>query len=306
MAVPSISENFADLLDPRFQKIYHEQYRQLPDMLPKLFNFEKDNGRNNMTWSSVGAFADWGEFTGTVDYDDVSQGYDTTATHVEFASGFQVRRKLFDDDQYNIMDARPRGLATAYQRTRQKHGARIFNNAFSSDTFFYVNSEGVALCSNSHTTNSADTSTGTGFDNLVTAALSATALNAAVIQMRNFRDDRGNRMTVIPNTILIPVDLREEGFEIVKSQGKVDTADNNRNIHFEQFDVVEWEYLTDTNNWFLMDSTNRGQMLHWVDRVSQEFAMAEDLDTLIAKWRGYGRYSNAWTDWRFALGASVT
>ena len=27
----------------------------------------------------------------------------------------------------------------------------MFNNAFSTDTFFYVNSESVALCSNSHT-----------------------------------------------------------------------------------------------------------------------------------------------------------
>lgn len=306
MPSPSISENFADLLDPRFQRIFHEQYRQLPDMLPKLFNFEKDNGRDSMKWSSVGAFGDWSEFTGTVAYDDINQGYDTTGTHIEFASGFQVRRKLFMDDQYNIMDARPRGLATAYQRTRQKHGARVFNNAFSTDSYFYNNSEGVALCSDSHTTTASGTSTAAGFDNLVTTALTAVALNSAVIQMRNFRDDRANRMTVIPNAILIPVDLREEGFEIVKSQGKVDTAENNRNIHFEQFDVIEWEYLTDSNNWFLMDSMNRAQMLQWVDRVKMEFAMAEDIDTLVAKWRGYARYMNAWTDWRFILGASVT
>jgi len=306
MAVPSVSTNFGDLLDPRFQRIFHEQYRQLPNMLPKFYNFEPHNGRDNMTWSGVGAFGDWEQFTGSVNYDDVTQAYDTTLTWLEFTSGFQVERKLFDDDQFNIMEQRPRGLATAYQRTRQKHGARFFNNAFSNDLFFAVNTEGVAPCSNSHTTNAAGVDTTTGFDNLTTAALSATAVNAAVIQMRKFRDDRGNRMTITPNTMLVPIDLREEAFEIVMSQGKVDTANNNKNIHFEAFDTVEWEYLTDTNNWFVMDTVNMNQMLYWVDRVESEFAMAEDIDTLIAKWRGYARYGAAWIDWRFINGASVS
>jgi len=34
--------------------------------------------------------------------------------------------------------------------------------------------------------------------------------------------------------------------------------------------------------------------------------MAEDIDTLVAKWRGYMRYSMAWTDWRFIVGAVVS
>ena len=137
MPVPHTSGQFGDLLDPRFQKIFHEQYRQLPDMLGELFTMPPDNGRDTMRWSAVGAYSDWNEFSGTVNYQDASQGYDTVATHVEFASGVQVERKLYDDDQYNIMDQRPAGLATAANRTRQKHGARMLNNAFSVDTYFY-------------------------------------------------------------------------------------------------------------------------------------------------------------------------
>jgi hypothetical protein len=122
-------------------------------MIPKLFGSPTDNGRADMRWSSSGAFGDFSQFTGKVDYDSVTQGYDTTQTHIEFASGFQVERKLFDDDQYNIMDQKPAGLATAAMRTRQKHAARIFNNAFSVDSFFYNNTEGVALCADAHTSN---------------------------------------------------------------------------------------------------------------------------------------------------------
>lgn len=304
MAVPHTSGQFGDLLDPRFQKIFHEQYNQLPDMLMELFNFPPDNGRDTMRWSSVGAYSDWDEFAGTVAYQDASQGYDTIATHIEFASGVQVERKLYDDDQYNIMDQRPAGLATAANRTRQKHGARLLNNAFTNDTFFYVNSEGVALCSDSHTTTSG-ASTAAGFDNLATTALSGTSLAAARIQMVQFRDDAANRISLMPDEIWIPPDLYETAYEIVASMGKVDTANNNRNVHEGRYTIKEWNYLTDTNNWFLTDSTMRKMSAHWVDRVPVEFAFAEDLDTIIAKWRGYMRYSNAWTDWRWILGSQV-
>jgi hypothetical protein len=258
-----------------------------------------------MRWSSVGAFGDFAPFTGNVTYDDMAQGYDVIQTHIEFASGFQVERKLYDDDQYNIMDKRPAGLATAAMRTRQKHAARIFNNMASVDTLFSVNSEGVPLCSTGHLTNADGVDTSTGFNNLSTTALSATSLAAARIKFRNFRDDRGNRYNSIPDEIIIPPDLYDVAFEIIKSAGKPDTPNNNRNVHEGVYTVIEWNYLTDTNNWFLDDSTQRKQHLHWVDRVALEFAYAEDLDTIIAKWRAYMRYSPSWDDWRWILGSNV-
>lgn len=304
MATPHTSGNFGDLLDPRFQKIFHEHYNELPDMLPMLFTFEPDNGRNNMMWSSVGTVPDFTQFTGSVSYSSQNQGYDVTATHVEFANGIQIERPLFDDDQYNIMNQRPRALAASAFRTRQKHGARMLNNAFAVDTLFYSNSEGVALCSNSHTTTSG-ASTASGFDNLGTAALTATAVAAARIQMTGFRGDQAERISVIPDELWYPPNLYEEAYEIINSSGKVDTANNNRNVHEGQYRGVEWNYMTDTNNWFLVDSMLKKQSVHWVDRISLEFAMAEDLDTMVAKWRAYMRYSMAHTDWRWVMGHQV-
>jgi hypothetical protein len=64
--------------------------------------------------------------------------------------------------------------------------------------------------------------------------------------------------------------------------------------------------LTDTNNWFMMDSRMRKMMLHHLDRIPIEFAFIEDFDTIIGKWRGYMRYGNAHTDWRFVLGGQVS
>ena len=303
MATPHVSTNFADVLDIRFQDIFSEEYRQLPDMIPTFYT-TASNGRNNMTWSQVGTVSNFSAFTGTVDYGSFNQGYDTTATPVEYTKGIQAERKLVDDDQYNILDARPKGLASAAFRTRQKHGAGAFNGAFSATNAFAVNSEAVALCSNSHTTTSC-AGTGTGFDNLTTAALSATAVAAARIAMVDFRGDQAERISVVPDELLYPPNLYEEAYEIINASGKVDTDLNNPNVHEGQYRGVEWNFMTDTNNWFMMDSRMREDQLHWVDRIPLEFAFIEDFDTLIGKWRAYMRYGNAHTDWRFALGAQV-
>ena len=305
MATPHTSGQFGDLLDPRFQKIFHEQYAEVPSMLPELYTFVPTNNREDIRFSQVGALDNWSAFAGTVDYQSASQGYDTVATPIEFASGIQIERLLFLNDQYSIMDAKPRGLASSGRRTRETHGARMLNNAFSVDTLFYVNSEGVALCSNSHTTTSG-ASTASGFDNLGTAAISAAAVAAARIAMRNFRGDQAERISVVPDELWFPPDLYEEAFEIANSMGKVDTSLNNRNVHQGVYTLKEWEYLTDTNNWFLVDSGRRKQDVGWTDRLPVEFAFAEDLDTIIAKWRGYMIYANWHSDWRWAFGHNVS
>ena len=304
MAVPHSKGNFGDLIDKRVTKLFTSRYKELPDRIPGIYTVRKSNDAYERS-SSVGALGDFSQFGGTVTYQSQNQGYDVTATHVPFASGIQIERELYDDDRHSVWERRPVALADAAQRTRQKHGARIYNNAASNDTFFYVNSESVALVSDSHTTTSG-ASTANGFDNMTTSALSAVAVAAARIQFRGFRDDQGNRISCIPDRLVIPVDLYEIAAEIAESEGKVDTANNNINVHKGKYDVVDWEYLTDTNNWFMEDSSYRKMSLTWWDRIPLEFAMAEELDTLVAKWRAYMRYSVEYNDWRWVLGGIVS
>ena len=296
--------NFGDLLDPRFQKIFTDRYKQLPDMISNLFGVENHNGRDSQKWGQVGTISDFEELAGNVNYQTQNEGYDTVATFKTFTNGIQVERQLFDDDQYSIMNQRPKALATAAQRTRQRHAAQLLNNAFSVDNTFATNEEGVALCSDSHTTTSG-ASTSTGFDNKGTTALSATAVAAARIAMVDFRGDQAERITVMPDELWIPPNLYETAHEIVTSLGKLDVATNNTNVHKDQYKVIEWNYLTDSNNWFMADSTMRTDSTHWVDRTPLEFAMAEDFDSFVAKWRAYMRYSSAWSDWRWIYGSQV-
>ena len=304
MPVPHTSGSFADLIDPRVKKLFYDEYKQLPSMIGDLCSVETSKDPFER-WSEVGTLGDYPEFNGSVTYQSQSQGYDTTATHVEFASGIQIERKLYDDDRHSIWEKRPVALADAAHRTREKHGARLLNSAFSVDTYFYNNTEAVALCSDSHTTTSG-ASTTSGFDNRVTSALSAVAIAAARIQFVNFRGDQAERISLMPDTLWIPPDLFETAYEIVNAQGKLDTANNNPNVHYGKYKVYEWNYLTDTNNWFMCDSRVQKQWVVWFDRVPLEFAFAEELDTLIAKWRAYMRYSNAWFNWRWVLGGLVS
>ena len=304
MPVPMNNASFADLLDKRVTKMFYDEYMQLPDRLPDVFGMETSSDSFEK-WSGVGSLGDFSQFAGSVTYQSQTQGYDTTATHIPFANGIQIERELYDDDRHGIWEGRPVALAQSAQRTRQKHGARHFNNAFTVDTYFYNNSEAVALCSDSHTTNSG-ASTASGFDNNITSGLSAVSVAAARIQMRGFRGDVAERLSIMPDTLWIPPDLYDIAYEIAESSGKPDTANNNANVHKGKYSVYDWEYLTDTNNWFMCDSRAQKNWLKWFDRIPLEFAMAEELDTLVAKWRAYMRYSNAWFDWRFILGANVS
>ena len=298
------AQNFGDLLDPRFQKIFTDRYEQLPDMISKLYGVEGHNGRDTQKWGQVGTISDFEEFAGNVNYQTQNEGYDTIATFKTFTNGIQVERQLFDDDQYSIMNQRPKALATSASRTRQRHAAQMYNNAFSVDNTFANNSEGVALCSDSHTTTSG-ASTTSGFDNAGSAALSATAVAAARIAMVNFRGDQAEKIQILPSEIIIPNDLYEQANEIVTSLGKLDVNTNNTNVHKDQYEIIEWNYLTDANNWFMADATMREDSTHWVDRTPLEFAMSEDFDTFIAKWRAYMRYTAAYSDWRWIYGSQV-
>ncbi len=102
--MPALSENFGDLLAPGLKKIYNDQYGQIPEMRSMLFNIQTSD-RAYEKDSAVGAFSDISPFTGTIGYDEIYQGYDVTYTHVEYAKGFKVERKLYD--KRNIVVVKP-------------------------------------------------------------------------------------------------------------------------------------------------------------------------------------------------------
>lgn len=304
MPTPNASVNFPDLLDPRFERIFTDTYKQHKSHIPTFFHDAGTNGRDSMKWSRVSGLPNFVPFSGAVVYQDHAQLYDVTLTPLEFVNGFQIERKLWDDEQFHIMDKFPATLADAAFYTREEHAARIFNNSFNVDTLFYTNTENVALCSNSHPTTTG-ASTSTGFDNLSTSEFSATAVEQNYIQMRQFLNPQGQRISLNPDCVVVPVPLYGTLHEILNSKGKVGTANNEVNIHEGQYRGIVWDYLNDVDNWWMCELAGLKADLEWSDRIPLEKGFTEDFDTFIGKYRAYMRYGNCWTDWRHLMGNLV-
>lgn len=291
--------NWSELLEPGLRKIHDDRHKMLVSQIPVLFSMQESE-KSVEHDLSAGALGEVGEFTGQVSYDDMSQGFKVNATHKEFAKGLKIERALVDDDQYSTINKRPAALATAGARRREKDGAGIFNNAF---TTVNVGGDALALCSTAHTNaagGSASTQSNSGVLSLTPANVEATRR-----LMMLFKDDQDNLIQTMPDLLLVPRALEESAFEIINSKGKVDTANNNANFHFGKYKLVVWDYLTDANNWFFIDATFMKDMLIWFDRVKPEFNRDRDFDTLVAKYMTYFRYSQMFNDWRFVYGQNV-
>lgn len=297
----AISEQWNELLEPGLRAIFDQTREGMAasSRIPTLYNITTSSKAQEHDLG-IGGMGDWNEYKGAIEYDDLEQGYKTTYTHTEFVKGFAVERKLVDDDLYNIINARPRALAISAMRSREKDGASVFNNAFSSS---FVGGDGIELCgAHPYSPSNASTQSNAG-----STALSYDAIIATRKLMREYQDDRGELVSIMPNTLLVPPELENTAWEILESINKPDTANNNGNyVRSTGIDVVVWDYLTDANNWFLLDSTLAGLYLNWFDRVALEFTPDPASDfNLVAKYRGYMRYSYGWSDWRFVYGHNV-
>lgn len=289
-------ELFGYLLEPGLRQIFYETYDQLPEMRPELFNVQTTSNPYE-TDVSIGTLGEFPEFEGTVDYDRPYQQYKKVYEFPEFAKGFRIERNMFDDDRYNEINQRPQGLAISAQRRREADAAAIFNNAFDSN---YEGPDEVALCSDSHPSKSPDGPPSRSNTN--TRELNHENLQKTKNDMRQFVDDRGGKISVVPDTLLVPVELEEIAWELIESEKKIETAENNPNIHYGRYRLIVWDYLDSDKNWFLIDSRYMNMFLNWFDRVPLEFAMEEDFDTLVAKFRAYMRYNAGWADWIWIFG----
>lgn len=303
MSTILISENWPLLLEPGLRVIFEEARQPIvaESRIPTFFNIQSSSKAKEYDLG-LGGMSDWKEYEGAIEYDGTEVGYQATYTHVEYAKGVIIERKLVDDDLYNIINSRVRLLAMTAQRTREKHGASVFNNGFSSS---YLGPDSKALCATDHP--NGPTNAGTQ-GNKGTTALSYDAIIATRKLMRTYKDDTGNLVPIMPDTILVPPGLEETAWTAVSSMLKPGGGNNDGNyVRSKGFNVVVWDYLSDTTNWFMVDSSLAKIHLNWFDRVPLEFAVDPTSDyNLMARYRGYMRYSYGWSDWRWIYGHEVT
>ncbi len=306
MGNPVTSEVFYRLLDTRLREVSEGAWEELPSQIDQFYKMIPSNN----AWEeffSVGAVGDIPAFNGKLEYQSINPGYLSRIEPKEYAGGLIFERKFIDDKKYAVMDDQVGALTESAQRTREKIGVETFAYAFSSAQTFLYSEEGVALCSDSHTTKSG-VSTANGFDNAGTSALSKTSLAATRLAMRRFVNDIGQRIVVEPDTLIVPDSLYDTAMEIVGSEKDPTSANNTKNMMYGRMKVIPYMRLDDydSNNWFLVDSKAMKRNLLWIDRIPKETKMTVDFDTFAVKWSIYFRCGCGWKDWRWIFGNQVS
>jgi phage major head subunit gpT-like protein len=201
----------------------------------------------------------------------------------------------------DIVDALGMGAA----QTQLYHAASVFNNAFDSD---YTGGDDKVLCASDHPLDKDGDNEG---DNAGSTALSYDAVVDTITEMMKFKDARNEPISVVPDTLIVPVALWETGMQIVRNVNEPETADRNINAVLQKgpFQLIADPRLdaSDTNNWFLVDSVLAQRQLIWFDREPLNFAV----DTPSATDKNYYvgasmRYDYGWSDWRWIFGHAVS
>jgi len=307
------STQFQRLLDKRLDEVY-----KMPSELDRTVDSLFKKVKSDKAWYeafNVSGLGDVREFNGALEYLTMAPGYYVRIEPAEFAAGIQIERKLLDDDLYGVVKLQA-NLVNSEKRKRDKIATEAFAHAFSAAFDFGTNEEGVALCSNSHTTKTPGVSTSTGFDNLITDAISKTSLSAARIVMRKFKDSIGERIEVDPDMVIMPDDLYPSFCEAVGYDALSGASSDRDPISSEGMINSQFKYYKpfvirrlsdyDTSDWFMVDSKLMKENLIWVDRIAADLETTWDFETKAYKQSIYSRFGYGWLDWRFVIGAQVS
>lgn len=231
-------------------------------------------------------------------YDVEAQGPVSRYTHVAYALGYIVTFEELRDDLYEVVaKRRAQQLAFSMRQTKENILAAIYNQGFNSS---FPGADGVQLFSAAHPTLSGNQS------NLLTTAadISETAVEDMCIQIMQMVNNRGLKISGLPQSLNISTQNWFEANRIYHSVLQNDTANNAINVlratgAFPKGIKVN-HYFTSATAWFIRTNIPRG--LQYFERDKITFDQDNDFDTKNAKAACYERYSAFWSDWRGAFG----
>jgi hypothetical protein len=220
-------------------------------------------------------------------YDNGQEAWTARYTHETIAYGFAITEEAMEDNLYDSLSARyTKALARSMAYTKQIKAAYPLNNGFST----YNSGDGVTLFSTAHPL----VSGGTNSNRPTTGAdLNETSLEAAVIQIAAWTDERGLLIAARPNKLIIPPSLMFVATRLLETELRTGTSDNDINALKNNGSIPGGytvnHFLTDTNGWFLTTDVPNG-MKHFV-RSPLATSMDGDFDTGNARYKARERYS---------------
>lgn len=175
-----------------------------------------------------------------------AQGLGKTFQPKKFGGMVSITKEMIEDAKFDSMSAWARKLGESIAQTREISAMNIFNNAFSSVTA----QDGFALIHGSHVVGNET------FSNSISGNpdLSEVSLQAAMAQFEKaFIRSNGTYINIKPKFLIVSSENRRYAQELVGSDKKPDSADNNMNsLRQDGLIVVSSPYLTDPDAWFVM------------------------------------------------------
>tara|TARA_R110002167_G_scaffold175450_3_gene374729 strand:+ start:4957 stop:5865 length:909 start_codon:yes stop_codon:yes gene_type:complete len=223
-----------------------------------------------------------------IEYDNAQEAWTARYNHETVAMGFSLTEEAIEDNLYDSLSARyTKALARAMAYTKQVKAASILNNGFNSAVTY---GDGKELFATDHPLVGGGTNSNTP---AVAADLNETSLEAAVIQISQWTDERGLLISAKPKKLVIPPQLMFVATRLLETEQRVGTADNDINAIKSNGVVPEGyavnHYLTDNNAWFLTTDVPNG--LKHFNRVAMSTSMDADFDTGNSRYKARERYS---------------
>ena len=288
-------------LEPGLNALFGLEYKQYADETKQIFVTESSDRafEEEVMLSGFGDAAVKPEGQG-VAFDTAQETYTARYTMETIALAFAITEEAIEDNLYDRLASRyTKALARSMASTKNTKGAAILNTGFTgSGNPTY--GDGQVLLIGAHPTLS-----GNQTNILSTAAdLNETSLEQAMIDIAAFKDERGLKVAAKARKMIIPSALQFTAERLLKSQGRVGTADNDinalKNMNMIPEGYVVNHYLSDTDAWFVTTDVPNG--LKHFDRAPLKTSMEGDFDTGNVRYKARERYAFGASDWRGIFG----
>ena len=266
---------------------YGEEHKEIFDTETSERSFEEET---KLSGFSAAPVKNEGS---AIAYDNGQEVFTARYTHETIALGFSLTEEAIEDNLYDSLSARyTKALARAMSYTKQTKAAAVLNNGFAAG---YPGGDGQPLFSTAHPL----VSGGVNSNRPATMVdLNETSLEAAVIQIAAWQDERGLLIAAKPRKLIVPPNLMFVATRLLETELRVGTSDNDINALKSNGSIPEGytvnHFLTDTNAWFLTTDVPNG-MKHFV-RTPMSTGMDGDFDTGNVRYKARERYSFGWSD----------
>lgn len=286
-------------LEPGLNALFGLEYNRYERQHEEIFTEESSDRafEEEQMLSGFGSAPVKGEGA-SVQYDQAGETYTARYTHETISLAFALTAEAVEDNLYDRLATRyTRALARSMAHTQQVKAAAVLNNSF--NAAFPVG-DGVSLVNAAHPTLTGNRSNVLA----VPADLNETSLEEMLIQIQDFRDEKGLRIALQGRKLIVPKELQFTAERILKSTLRVGTSDNDVNA-MKSMGMLPDGYAI--NN-FLLDPqaywvlTDAPDGFKYFNRIPVTTKSEGDFDTDNFRFKARARYSFGVSDWRAVIG----